>query len=176
MKKNKVTVVKGHGRIAGKGKVEVTGEDGGKQTLETKNIIIATGSVPKSLPNVPVDHKRVLNSRLDPRSSTEDPQEPDRARRRRGGLRVRLDLQPRAAARSPSSSTCRNLLPIEDEDARKELEKHFKPPRKIELHTGAKVEKVGAHRQRREGHHDQWAARRRRSRPRCCCPRWAARR
>src|SRR5579871_5373721 len=36
MKKNKVTVVKGQGRIVGKGKVEVTGE-GGKQTLDTKN-------------------------------------------------------------------------------------------------------------------------------------------
>src|SRR5687767_13483279 len=57
MRKNKVTVVKGHGRIAGKGKVEVEGE-GGKQTLETKNILIATGSVPRSLPNVKVDHKR----------------------------------------------------------------------------------------------------------------------
>ncbi len=62
MKKNKITVVKGHGRIAGKGKVEVTAEDGSKQTLDTKNIIIATGSVPKSLPNVQVDHKRVMNS------------------------------------------------------------------------------------------------------------------
>src|SRR5215469_824102 len=63
MKKNKVQVVKGHGRITGKGKVEVTlNEGGGKQVLETKNIIIATGSVPKSLPNVPVDHKLVYTS------------------------------------------------------------------------------------------------------------------
>ncbi len=61
MKKNKVTVLKGHGRISAKGKVEVAGE-GGKQTYDAKNIIIATGSVPKSLPMVPVDHKRVLNS------------------------------------------------------------------------------------------------------------------
>src|SRR5690606_22943514 len=62
MKKNKVTVVKGTGRLKGKGKVEVTDADGKKQTLETKNVLLATGSVPRSLPNVKVDHKHVLNS------------------------------------------------------------------------------------------------------------------
>src|SRR4051812_13363458 len=54
MKKNKVTVVKGHGRLAGKGKVDVALTDGGKQTLETRNVVLATGSVPKSLPTVTV--------------------------------------------------------------------------------------------------------------------------
>ena len=49
MKKNKVTVVKGQGRLIGKGKVEVSGE-AGKQVLETKNIILATGSVPSRCP------------------------------------------------------------------------------------------------------------------------------
>src|SRR6195256_3237285 len=44
MKKNKATVFKGTGRLALPGKVEVTA-DGKKQTIETKNIIIATGSV-----------------------------------------------------------------------------------------------------------------------------------
>src|SRR5690606_28294015 len=62
MKKNKITVVKGTGRLAGKGKVEVTAEDGSKQVLATKNVLLATGSVPRSLPNVKVDHKQVLNS------------------------------------------------------------------------------------------------------------------
>ena len=63
MKKNKVTVVKGYGRLAGKGKVEVTLTEGGKkEMLETKNVILATGSIPKSLPNVVVDHKKILNS------------------------------------------------------------------------------------------------------------------
>src|SRR5438552_9006367 len=61
MKKNKVTVLKGTGRITGKGKIEVTGE-AGKQAIEAKKIILATGSVPKSLPTVKVDHKKVLNS------------------------------------------------------------------------------------------------------------------
>src|SRR6516225_4854410 len=49
-KKNKVDWVKGAGKIAGAGKVEVTAEDGQVTTLEAKNIVIATGSEPAGLP------------------------------------------------------------------------------------------------------------------------------
>jgi len=62
MKKNKVDYVKGFGRIAGKGRVEVEGADGAKQTLETKNIVIATGSVVTDLPNVDIDEERIVSS------------------------------------------------------------------------------------------------------------------
>jgi dihydrolipoamide dehydrogenase len=62
MKKNKVDYVKGTGRIAGKGNVEVSGPDGSKQTLETKNIVIATGSEPMGLPGVDIDEERVVSS------------------------------------------------------------------------------------------------------------------
>lgn len=61
-KKNKVDWVKGRGRIAGPGKVEVTGEDGAVQTLEAKNIVIATGSEPTPLPGVTVDNERIVDS------------------------------------------------------------------------------------------------------------------
>lgn len=61
MKKNKVTVVKGWGAIAGGGKVVVKGE-AGEQILETKNIVIATGSEPSPLPGVEVDNKRIIDS------------------------------------------------------------------------------------------------------------------
>src|SRR3569833_481856 len=44
MKKNKIDVITGKGKIAGAGKVEVAGADGASQTLDTKNIVIATGS------------------------------------------------------------------------------------------------------------------------------------
>ncbi|MGD9814429.1 MAG: dihydrolipoyl dehydrogenase [Hyphomonadaceae bacterium] len=62
MRKNKVDYVKGFGAIAGKGKVDVTGADGAKQTLETRNIVIATGSVPAGLPGVDIDEERVVTS------------------------------------------------------------------------------------------------------------------
>ncbi len=62
MRKNKVDYVKGFGRIAGAGRVEVAGADGAKQTLETKNILIATGSVPTPLPGIDIDEERVVTS------------------------------------------------------------------------------------------------------------------
>ncbi len=62
MRKNKVDYVKGFGAIAGKGKVEVTGPDGAKQTLETKNIVIATGSEPTPLPGIDIDEERIVSS------------------------------------------------------------------------------------------------------------------
>ena len=56
-KKNKVDWLKGWGKIAGKGKVQV-----GDETFETKNIVIATGSEASSLPGVEVDEKTVVTS------------------------------------------------------------------------------------------------------------------
>ncbi|WP_374573848.1 dihydrolipoyl dehydrogenase [Phenylobacterium sp.] len=61
-KKNKVDWIKGAGKIAGPGKVEVTAEDGSVTALEAKNIVIATGSEPSSLPGVEVDNKRIVDS------------------------------------------------------------------------------------------------------------------
>lgn len=61
MKKNKVTYVKGRGRIAGPGRVEVQGE-GGVQTLETRNIVIATGSEPTPLPGIIIDEMQIVSS------------------------------------------------------------------------------------------------------------------
>jgi dihydrolipoamide dehydrogenase len=61
-RKNKVDWVKGKGRIAGAGKVEVTGEDGQVTTLAAKNVVIATGSEPAGLPGVTVDQQRIVDS------------------------------------------------------------------------------------------------------------------
>src|SRR6185437_4913405 len=57
-KKNKVDWLKGVGRIAGSGKVEVTGADGKVATHEARNIVIATGSEPAGLSGVAVDQSR----------------------------------------------------------------------------------------------------------------------
>src|SRR5476651_2109944 len=61
-KKNKVDWIKGAGKIAGPGKVEVTAEDGAVSTLDAKNIVIATGSEPAPLGGVVVDQKRIVDS------------------------------------------------------------------------------------------------------------------
>jgi dihydrolipoamide dehydrogenase len=61
-KKNKIDWIKGKGRLAGTGKVEVTAEDGSVTTLETANIVIATGSEPSPLPGVTVDQVRIVDS------------------------------------------------------------------------------------------------------------------
>jgi len=62
LKKNKVDVFFGTGAIAAAGKVEVTAEDGAKQVVETKNIVIATGSEVTPLPGVTIDEKVVVSS------------------------------------------------------------------------------------------------------------------
>src|SRR5579872_25555 len=61
-KKNKIEAFHGEGRIAAPGKVEVKGDDGKRQTLETKNIVIATGSDVARLPGIEIDEKRVVSS------------------------------------------------------------------------------------------------------------------
>ncbi|MFO7879900.1 MAG: dihydrolipoyl dehydrogenase [Bacteroidota bacterium] len=62
-KKNKITVHKGFGKLAGKGKVEVSKEDGETETLEAKHIILATGARSKELPDIKQDGKHVIGYR-----------------------------------------------------------------------------------------------------------------
>ncbi len=61
-KKNKADWIRGEGRLAGPGKVIVKAEDGSEQTLEAKNIVIATGSEPSRVPGVEVDQQRIVDS------------------------------------------------------------------------------------------------------------------
>lgn len=62
-RKNKITILNGHGRLARGKKVEVTGEDGKKETYSAEHIIVATGARAKALPNVPIDGKNVIEYR-----------------------------------------------------------------------------------------------------------------
>jgi dihydrolipoamide dehydrogenase len=61
-KKNKIDAFIGHGRITAPGKVEVTSADGKTQTVETKNIVIATGSDVARLKGIEIDEKRIVSS------------------------------------------------------------------------------------------------------------------
>ncbi|OJJ12730.1 dihydrolipoyl dehydrogenase [Alphaproteobacteria bacterium AO1-B] len=62
MKKNKIDVHTGMGKILGAGKVEVTDSDGKASVIETKNIVIATGSDVMPLPGVEIDEKQIVSS------------------------------------------------------------------------------------------------------------------
>ena len=62
MKKNKIDVISGTGKVLGAGKVEVSGSDGKAQTVETKNIVIATGSDIARLKGIEIDEKRIVSS------------------------------------------------------------------------------------------------------------------
>jgi dihydrolipoamide dehydrogenase len=61
-KKNKITSFRGIGSIVAPGKVLVTPQSGPSETIETKNIVIATGSVSTNLPGIEIDEKQVVTS------------------------------------------------------------------------------------------------------------------
>jgi dihydrolipoamide dehydrogenase len=63
MKKNKIDVIMGFGKVLSKGKVEVTAADGKKQVVEGKYIILATGARARNLPNLPIDGKKIIGYR-----------------------------------------------------------------------------------------------------------------
>lgn len=61
-KKNKITLFKGEGRIEGRNTVIVKGESGAEQKIQSKNVLLATGSRPRSLPFLKIDGKHILTS------------------------------------------------------------------------------------------------------------------
>lgn len=62
MKKNKITVFSGMAHIDRPGQITVTAADGSTQSIVTKNTIIATGSVPRSLPGLDLDKEQIISS------------------------------------------------------------------------------------------------------------------
>jgi dihydrolipoamide dehydrogenase len=137
MRKNKITVFKGHGRLAGKGKVEVAGEQ--KQVLETKNVILATGSVPRTIPGIEADHKKILTSDS-VLSLTSQPKSMIVLGAGAVGMEFASVFES-FGSKVTVLEMAPHLLPIEDEDCSKEIEKAYRK-RKIDFMTEAKVEKV----------------------------------
>lgn len=62
MKKNKIDVLTGVGSFVAKNKLAVKDDKGKTQEIETKNVIIATGSKPSTLPGIEIDKKRIITS------------------------------------------------------------------------------------------------------------------
>jgi dihydrolipoamide dehydrogenase len=63
MKKNKIDVIMGFGKLIAKGKIEVSAADGKTQVVEAKHIIIATGGRSRQLPTMPIDGKKIIGYR-----------------------------------------------------------------------------------------------------------------
>ena len=138
-KKNKIDWIKGTARLAGKGKVEVV--DGDVQSLDAKEIIIATGSSARSVPGIEIDHTRIITSdeaiglkelpkTLVIMGSGAVGVEFASIYRRFGSDVTIIELLPR-------------LVPLEDEAISAELEKSFKK-QGIKSLTGTKVTKAVA--------------------------------
>ncbi|MFP4094418.1 MAG: dihydrolipoyl dehydrogenase [Cyclobacteriaceae bacterium] len=62
-RKNKIDTLVGQGKIAGKGKVEVTTKDNKKEVYQAKHIILATGGRSRELPSLPIDNKKIIGYR-----------------------------------------------------------------------------------------------------------------
>jgi dihydrolipoamide dehydrogenase len=139
MKKNKVTVFNGFGKITGKGKIEVTYEDGQKETVEAKNIIIATGSVVRPIPGFEVDGKLVVNS-----DQILELNHVPKSMIVMGSGAVGVEFAS-VYSRFGCDTTVVELLdrivPVEDADVSKELERSFKK-RGIKCLTSVKLDKM----------------------------------
>ncbi|HOY49266.1 MAG TPA: dihydrolipoyl dehydrogenase [Flavobacteriales bacterium] len=62
MKKNKITVLRGHGSFINSTTIRISKDDKSSQDIQAKNIILATGSKPTSVPGVEIDKKRIITS------------------------------------------------------------------------------------------------------------------
>ncbi|MCY1082617.1 dihydrolipoyl dehydrogenase [Archangium lansingense] len=137
MKKNGVRVVQGFGTLAGPGRVRVTDSRGEVQELQTRHVLLATGSAPKPLPGLPFDGERVLSSD----HALELSRVPGSLAIIGGGA-VGVEfasLYSRFGSRVSLIEMMPHLLPLEDVDVSTELERSLRR-RGLEVHTGAKLE------------------------------------
>jgi dihydrolipoamide dehydrogenase len=138
-KKNKVTHIDGRGRLAGQGKVEVTGKDGKKQTVTAKHVIVATGSRPRDLPFLKIDHERVWDS-TDAMMAQEAPK--TLAVVGAGAIGCEFaDVYAAFGTRVTIIEALDRILPLEDKDCSAVVEKSYRK-RGMEIFTGARLEKA----------------------------------
>jgi dihydrolipoamide dehydrogenase len=138
MRKNKVDVLKGHARLLGGGRIEVSGEKG-DQTVESKNIILATGSEARMLPGLEPDANLVLTN-----IEILDMQAVPKTLGIIGAGAVGVEFASifnRFGSKVTVLEMLPRLVPVEDEEISKELERHFKKTG-IRTETGAKAENI----------------------------------
>ena len=139
MKKNSITRFNGVGRLALPGKIEVTGEDGKKQTVNTKNIVIASGSVVRPIPGFETDGNHVVNS-----DHILELKEIPKSLIVMGAGAVGVEfasVYSRFGAETTIVELMPRLVPLEDEEVSKDLERSFRK-RGIKSQVDTKLEKL----------------------------------
>jgi dihydrolipoamide dehydrogenase len=139
MKKNNITVLAGHGRMKGSGRVEITPANGTRQAIATRQVILAMGSAAKLLPGLKVDGRRVV-------TSTEALTLPAVPKTMlvlgAGAVGVEFaSIYARFGSTVTIVEMLPRVLPIEDEEISAEMQKALKK-RGIEARVGTKVEDV----------------------------------
>ena len=139
MKKNKITTFSGTGKLALPGKVEVTAADGTKQTINTKNIVLATGSVVRPIPGFETDGAHVVNS-----DHILELKEVPKSLIVLGAGAVGVEfasVYSRFGAETTIVELMPRLVPLEDEEVSKELEKSFRK-RGVKSQVDTKLDKL----------------------------------
>jgi dihydrolipoamide dehydrogenase len=137
MRKNKVEVIRGLGSLAGPGEVTVK-TDAGVKTLETKNVLIATGSEARMLPGLAPDSDILTNIEILSMSKVPATMAIIGA----GAVGVEFaSIFNRFGTKVTILEMLPRLVPVEDEEVSKELEKHFRKTG-IRCETGAKAENI----------------------------------
>ncbi|WP_346857123.1 dihydrolipoyl dehydrogenase [uncultured Draconibacterium sp.] len=138
-KKNKVESIFGWGKLAGKNTVEVTDDAGKKTSYTAKHIILATGARSRELPNLPQDGEKIIGYR---KALTLDKQPESMVVVGSGAIGSEfayfyhsIGTQVTLVEFMPT------LVPNEDEDVAKQLERNFKKS-KMKVMTSSSVEKV----------------------------------
>jgi dihydrolipoamide dehydrogenase len=139
MKKNKIDVIMGYGKIASKGKLEVTAADGKTSIVDAKYIIIATGARSRQLPAMPVDGKKIIGYR----EAMVLPQQPtSMIIVGSGAIGVEFaDFYNTMGTKVTVVEFMPRIVPVEDEDISKELEKQLKK-KGINIMTSSEVIKT----------------------------------
>src|SRR5712672_1358199 len=134
-KKNKIDLVKGTARLTGGGGLDVDLADGGKQTLRARReIVVATGSSPRSVPGIAIDHTRIITS-----DQAIHLKEVPGAIAIMGSGAVGVEFASifhRFGSQVTIVELLPRLVPVEDEAVSAELEKSFKK-RGISCHPSA---------------------------------------
>lgn len=140
MKKNKITVINGHGKLARGKKVDVTDSEGNVKTYSAEHIILATGARARSLPNMPIDGKKIIGYR-EAMSMEQQPKSMVVVGAGAIGVEFAYFYNSIGTEVTVVEYMEQGLVPREDADVSKELTKIFKKSG-IKVHANTAVETV----------------------------------